>query len=472
MRTLLAAVLLAALGALAAAVPAAAETVWLCRPGMQDDPCELDLRTTVREQGRAERVEDPPRPAQDERPIDCFYVYPTVSNQRSQNATKARDPELVSIARYQAARFSQHCRVFAPIYRQGTLLALATASEAQQVEIRRTAFADVQEAWREYLQRDNGGRGVVLVGHSQGTRMLRQLVRTDIDPDAAVRRRLVSALLIGGNLTVRRGETTGGDFATVPLCTEPEQFGCAIGFSTFAEDPPSNSRYGRVDQGGQEPFGFPTGPDFEVACTDPAPLARADGPLRLLVPSEEFAPGPIAAGIVVTGGGPPPSAPTPWVVPPDRFTGACARINGAHVLRYEPTPGSRRPNPFPDPTWGTHLIDVNLTLDRLVEIVRLQSERFRTPRLRLTRRCVGRGRLRLRVEGPDAGIVRDVRFTVDRRVVGRDRSAPFERVLTRQVLARRRPRGTGLRLRATAGLTAGAREQVRLERTLPHCGLR
>ena len=39
-------------------------------------------------------------------------------------------------------------------------------------------YADVLDAWREYLARDNRGRGVVLLGHSQGTRMLRQLLRT------------------------------------------------------------------------------------------------------------------------------------------------------------------------------------------------------------------------------------------------------------------------------------------------------
>ncbi len=102
-----------------------ADTVWLCKPGMADNPCEIGMQTTVREPSGAERVEDAPIPA--DRPIDCFYVYPTVSNQRTPNANKDRDPELVSIAKYQAARFSRHCRVFAPIYRQGTLLALSTS---------------------------------------------------------------------------------------------------------------------------------------------------------------------------------------------------------------------------------------------------------------------------------------------------------------------------------------------------------
>ena len=55
--------------------------------------------------------------------VDCFYVYPTVSNQQSRLATKRVDPEIRSIALYQAARFSQVCRVFAPMYPQLTLSA-------------------------------------------------------------------------------------------------------------------------------------------------------------------------------------------------------------------------------------------------------------------------------------------------------------------------------------------------------------
>jgi hypothetical protein len=40
-----------------------------------------------------------------------LYVYPTVSDQPSRLATKAVDPEIRSIALYQAARLSQACRI-------------------------------------------------------------------------------------------------------------------------------------------------------------------------------------------------------------------------------------------------------------------------------------------------------------------------------------------------------------------------
>ena len=76
-------------------------------------------------------------------------------------------------------------------------------------------------AWREYLARDNRGRGVVLIGHSQGTRMLRRLIREEIDPSPAARGRLVSAMLLGGNVIVRRGEVTAGTSRTCRRAPRP-----------------------------------------------------------------------------------------------------------------------------------------------------------------------------------------------------------------------------------------------------------
>ena len=73
--------------------------------------------------GHARRAASTPRRDRD-RGVDCFYVYPTVSDQQSRLATKRVDPEIRSIALYQAARFSQLCRVYAPVYRQATVPAL------------------------------------------------------------------------------------------------------------------------------------------------------------------------------------------------------------------------------------------------------------------------------------------------------------------------------------------------------------
>ena len=90
--------LLAALPAIAAlgvamgpaAAPAAADVVWACKPGQANDICLESLTTTVYEPGGGSRVVQAPIPANP--PVDCFYVYPTVSNQVGPNATKTLEP--------------------------------------------------------------------------------------------------------------------------------------------------------------------------------------------------------------------------------------------------------------------------------------------------------------------------------------------------------------------------------------------
>ena len=351
-------------GALAAAPSAAdAEVVWLCQPGDEANPCRETLETTIYESDGSSRVENPPLPA--DPPIDCFYVYPTVSGQPGTNANKDKDDELSAIARYQAARFSQQCRVFAPVYRQLTLASIYTGSAEQRAAGAKLAYGDVREAWREYLERDNGGRGVVLIGHSQGTRMLRQLVREEIDPKPEVRSRLVSALLLGGNVLVRKGMRAGGDFANVPACTAATQTGCVVAYSAFNEAPPANARFGRPPATDTSGAGFPAGPDYEVLCTNPASLAaNAPTPLTTYLRSEPF-PGTIGAALIVMYGGPPPSAPTPWLQPADRYTGSCESEDGANFLLIEPIGSARRLNPSPDAGWGLHLADVNIALGEL-----------------------------------------------------------------------------------------------------------
>ncbi|MCW3010179.1 MAG: hypothetical protein JWO90_583 [Solirubrobacterales bacterium] len=355
------------------ALPAAAsaEVSWLCAPSLAGDPCRGDLTTRVFEADGTSEVERPAVP--DAPKVDCFYVYPTTSNQTTTNATKAADPEIRSIAQYQAQRFSQTCRVFAPLYRQVTALGVVLASQSRDASPYTVAYEDVREAFREYLRTENRGRGFVLVGHSQGSRILRALLRSEVDRVPDVRRRLVSAIIPGANVVVARGRSTGGDFENIPACQSGRQDGCVMSWHTFNETPPANARFGRTDT---DPVGsaldLPRG-DFDVLCTDPSALAgRAGKPLRTLVPSAPFAPGIIGALLLRLYGGPAPSADTPWLTPADRYTAACEEQNGASVLAIKPVGSARKLNPSPDATWGVHLVDLNLPLGDVLRVLDTQ----------------------------------------------------------------------------------------------------
>ena len=75
---------------------------------------------------------------------------------------------------------------------------------------------------------------MVLVGHSQGSRMLLELLKRDVDGQP-VQQRLVSALLIGFNVMVPAGGDTGGSLPTLPLCRTGAQTGCVVTYATFRE---------------------------------------------------------------------------------------------------------------------------------------------------------------------------------------------------------------------------------------------
>jgi pimeloyl-ACP methyl ester carboxylesterase len=356
--TIAAAILVFCALALLPSAAGAAEPVWLCKPGIVNNPCEPSLKTTViSPSGQVLGVRNV-QPAR--HPLfDCFYVYPTVSDQPTGNANLNIDPELRSIALYQAARYSQACRVFAPVYRQVTVRSLL--GQATTPPDRELAYNDVLNAWRAYLLRYNRGRGVVLIGHSQGTFVLRRLIAEQIDPNSALRKKLVSALLLGGNATVKQGRDVGGDFQNIHTCHFKWQIRCVIGFSTFNATPPANSLFGRAAAG------------LQVVCTNPARLPGGSAPLRSVFPTAPFAPGTlIGIATTIVGFSVPPGVSTPWVET-TAYNGQCSSANGANVLQITGLPGAPHLNPSPDATWGLHLVDANIALGNLVDTVRLQG---------------------------------------------------------------------------------------------------
>jgi Protein of unknown function (DUF3089) len=340
---------------------AQAKTVWLCKPGEQPDPCRNGLKTTVfSPSGEQLGVKDPHR---GRLRLDCFYVYPTVSDQQTTNANRQIDPEERSIALYQAARYSQECRVFAPMYRQLTLHALFSGEPITD-EARQIAYSTAAHAWRTYLRDYNHGRGVVLIGHSQGSFVLRQLISEQIDPNPALRRRLVSALLLGGNVTVKHGRAAGGDFENVRACRSRDQLHCVVAFSTFNGPVPADAVFGRTTLPGQE-----------VLCTNPAALAGGPAKLTTVYPTKPFAPGTTIGAATTAVGLPDLDAATPWTES-RAYRGECSSANGADVLQLADRPGAPHLLSLPDASWGVHLADANIALGNLVGLVRHQATNY------------------------------------------------------------------------------------------------
>ncbi len=381
MRALLVAMLLAVPAVAQTPAPAAPymapdyaqDANWLCRPG-RADACGGDLAATaVAGNGGTTVVKLPTAPAP---PIDCFYVYPTVSTDQTDNSDLSIDAAETNVARIQFAPFRAVCRPFAPMYRQVTLKALRDAMVGKASTADRVmAYRDVVAAWNDYLARDNKGRGVIVIGHSQGSGILKALLHNEIE-GRPVASRIIAAYIPGTNLVVPQGKDVGGDLTAMPLCHASSDTGCVLAWVSYRDGkvPPMDARFGRT-----------TAPGMAVACTNPAALAGGRAPLRMLLPTAsnivDNASGqsPWARGAVVT---------TPFVALPGLLSGECVDSDGAQrlAIRTDADPADARTDSIGGDvmfggkiveSWGLHLIDVNAVLGDLVALAEAQGQAWR-----------------------------------------------------------------------------------------------
>ncbi len=309
-------------------------SAWLCRPG-HEGVCVAGLHAlAVAPDG--ERTPLPfavaTAPA-----LDCFYVYPTVSRERARHAAAVPAAEVVETARAQAGWLASRCRLFVPLYRQVTLAGLAAGMAEGGVDWH-VPYSDVRAAWRHYLAHDNHGRGVVLVGHSQGTVLLRQLIDEEIEGRPA-QRLLVSAFLAGS--------PQGTAFPGIGPCRHAGDTGCVYVWGSFAADDAGRRLFGRAEPGG--------GP---AVCVNPAAPAGGSGTLK------PYLHRPASAG----------SAGQPWIVPQDTFRATCVADRQGNVLRIDGPPGwlqSGRQG------WGLHKLDISLVLGNILDLLDSQALAWR-----------------------------------------------------------------------------------------------
>ncbi|NDJ10447.1 MAG: DUF3089 domain-containing protein [Acidobacteriia bacterium] len=336
---------------------------WLCRPGGHD-ACEVDLTATVvAADGSLTRETWAADPGA---PIDCFYVYPTVSTDTTTNSDMTADPAERNVIRHQFARFASKCRPFAPLYRQVTLAGLSQlmAGKGSAAPLGTgLAYDDVAAAFRDYLEHDNRGRGFVLIGHSQGSFVLAELIKREIEgkPVAA---RMISAILSGTTITPQT-------FSRIPVCKAPSQVGCVIAFASFRSTvtPPANTLFGK-----------------NGICTNPAALDGGSGELKAYLSAtgstitRQMSPKPWVSGAEKV-------IDTPWVAVPGLLSARCASNDHSNYLevtvqgnpddpRTEDITGDISSNGQVLAQWGLHLLDMNLAMGNLVEIVGRQTTAY------------------------------------------------------------------------------------------------
>lgn len=334
---------------------------WLCRPDSDQSNCEtVPSSFQISNDGSSVFTSVYDAEVAD---IDCFYLYPTVSLDPTPNSDLIPGEEELAVVTNQLAPFGSVCRPFAPIYRQMTLSGLNDFFTAGQVTADvAMSLGDVIDAWNYYLEHYNEGRGVVLIGHSQGSSVLDQLVQLGAISKAS-QPQIVSMMLVGGNIYLDEDTKTYGGF---PVCERIGQTQCVISYSSYPSDAPpvATSYYGVAHEDGRS-----------AVCTNPAQLSGDNGYLSGLVPSQLY----VSDQITLPEGG------ASQIALPDLMEAKCSNSDTHSYLqvsigstindpRVAPLNLLTDMNGIPLADWGMHASEMAVTLQNLISIVDLQSD--------------------------------------------------------------------------------------------------
>ena len=357
---------------------------WLCLPGRQD-ACTIPLDAAVVAPNGSVKVERF-QPAKDPG-IDCFYVYPTVSLDPYSISDLVAGVEERAVVERQFARLASVCRPYAPMYRQITLPQLragqGTGEAPPQRGSRAQGAADIDDAWDYYLRNYNKGRGVVLIGHSQGAGQVSRLVRTKIE-GTPVQQQLVSVYVLGGSVTVPKGKDTGGTFRTIKPCMTKTDIGCVVTYGSYRATLPPNPTGQAVGTGpGKTASG-----ENQGVCVNPAALlaGKSSGPAT--ADSYWAVEPPISA---TTKAPPRWSTSTliyePFAKTPGLVTTECVDKHDRTYLEVtiNANPSDPRADDVygdvmtpngPSQAWGLHNLDVPLHMGDIVNLVKAQSQAY------------------------------------------------------------------------------------------------
>ena len=165
------------------------------------------------------------------READVFYVYPTVStlsfvdNDSSWYANISLPEvrqEANSNQKFNKLLYYEY-NFYAPYYRQMIFDAYHQPEEALN-EIAQTPVADIKDAFQYYMTNFNHGRPFFLVGHSQGSQMLIELLKNGMTD--AQRKQMLAAYCIGFQISDQ-------ELAQYPEALKPAVDSCMQGVVIF-----------------------------------------------------------------------------------------------------------------------------------------------------------------------------------------------------------------------------------------------
>lgn len=274
--------------------------LWLSRPDMPPAADPARWQPALDTERSLPVTPPPPLTTAPPQAFAVFFVHPTSFYES--NAWNAPIDDAVAatyaraMLRGMASAFAPAGTIWAPRYRQATFGAFLTHDPAGQQAVG-AAYADVAEAFDQFLAMIPPDQPIVLAGHSQGALHVLWLLREKV-AGTPLQARVAMAYPVGWPISLAH------DLPALPMpaCATPEAAGCIIGWASFAE-PAEPGQF--LDHYAAQPGldGQPRGPGDAVLCVNPLTgtpggEAAIDRNLGTLVPDADLASGRLVAGAV------------------------------------------------------------------------------------------------------------------------------------------------------------------------------
>ena len=226
-----------------------------------------------------------------------FFVHPTSYLERThwnaplddaQSRTRAR-----TFLRGLASAFGDARAIWAPRYRQATFGAFLTEAPEGQQAID-AAYRDVVQAFDAFLAGVGEDTPIVLAGHSQGALHVLRLLR---ERGPALQSRVAMVYAVGWPISLEHDLPALG----LPACRTPEQGGCVMSWSSFAE--PAEPGQWLEHYSTSPGFDGETRGDSKILCVNPITgvidgTAEASANLGTLKPNDDLSAGELVPGAI------------------------------------------------------------------------------------------------------------------------------------------------------------------------------
>ncbi len=170
---------------------------------------------------------------------DTFYICPTAyltTDKEAPDICDISDPQMktTSVSRFErdAGIFSEVTNVYAPFFRQASVYALQNKSAWETDRMLKSGPAeDVCAAMDYYFENYNEGRPFILAGYSQGSMILRIVLKEYMGAHPEYYERMIAAFVVGYSIT----ENDLKEAPHLRFAEGPDDTGVIISYNTEGE---------------------------------------------------------------------------------------------------------------------------------------------------------------------------------------------------------------------------------------------